>query len=181
MRKRLWVFEGADGSGKTTLAKALAADVGATYIHHGAYKGLGPTYLVANYLHSMSRAILGLNDVVLDRSWISEGPYGRAFRGGEDRVTERAVNLERAAKCCVPLVVMCVPPWEDVLRGYRARRGSEMLETEDQLLAVYTEFRSGPLMTRLNETRIDPLSMSTEEAVRHVIDEMAIEESGYHD
>lgn len=82
--KGIIVLEGADGTGKTTLAKALVtANGGKGVILHQTYrwKHKMPTY----HLAAVHRAIkLQAQDqlVIIDRLWLSEYLYAKEFRGG---------------------------------------------------------------------------------------------------
>lgn len=137
---RVTIFEGPDGSGKTTLARAFAAATGARYVHCGPLPHLRQG-LARAYAEAMLPAALGHQDVVLDRCWLSEPPYGRAFRGGLDRLGRtRTRMLERLAARCGATVVLCLPPYDTVRANYLARRKREMLETEAQLRQVYASY-----------------------------------------
>lgn len=135
--KKLTIFEGPDGAGKSTAAKSFALATGARYVHFGPLqlvdKGLGRMYIEA-----MLPALLGYQDVVFDRCWLSEIPYGVVFRGGKNRLPHAYVRmLERVAMRCQTVVVMCQPPRETVIANYKSRKGLEMLENEEQLTQVY--------------------------------------------
>lgn len=139
---KLTIFEGPDGSGKTTAAKAFAQYTGAKYVHFPALPrvsgGLGRMYVEA-----MLPALLGYQDVVFDRSWRSELPYGMAFRGGKLRLDSASLRmLDRLAMRCGAVMVMCLPPWETVSLNYISRKKDEMLETESQLKKVYDIYSS---------------------------------------
>lgn len=139
--KRLTIFEGCDGSGKTTAALEFAKQTGAKYVHfHNlprVRKGLARMYVEA-----ILPALLGYQDVVFDRSWISETPYGEAFREGQDRLTyaDRRM-LERLALRCGGILIMCQTAWETVRDNYRKRKGQEMLKNEHQLREVYDLYK----------------------------------------
>lgn len=140
--KLLTIFEGCDGSGKSTAAREYAGDNDAKYVHfhnlprvkHG---------LARMYVEAMLPALLGYENVVFDRSWLSELPYGQAFREGQDRLTvaDRCM-LERLAMRCGAVVVSCRPPWEVVLDNYRGRKAKEMLKNEAQLREVYDIYKT---------------------------------------
>ena len=138
----LTIFEGADCTGKTTLAKAYAAATGAVYHHHGPYPGLDGSALAKAYAISMLPALTGASDVVLDRCWLSEVPYGRAFRDGANRIGRRAALLERLAARCAALVVVMRPPWKVVRNGWEARKGAEYLDSVEQLRKVHAHYCS---------------------------------------
>jgi hypothetical protein len=118
-------------------AKAYAEATSAKYIHFGPLsridKGLGRIYVEA-----MLPALLGYQDLVFDRSWLSDLPYGVAFREGKDRLGVAGKRmLERLALRCGAVVVLCQPSWETVRSNYAKRKHLEMLENEDQLRLVY--------------------------------------------
>jgi hypothetical protein len=91
----------------------------------------------------MLPALLGYQDVVFDRSWLSELPYGLAFREGRDRLGDASRRmLERLALRCGAAVVRCDPGWERVRANFMARRHLEMLDNEEQLEVVYDVYRT---------------------------------------
>lgn len=140
--KLLTIFEGCDGSGKSTAAQQYAKDTGAKYVHfHNLPRitnGLGRLYVEA-----MLPALLGYEDVVFDRSWLSEMPYGMVFREGQDRLTvaDRCM-LERLAMRCGAVVVKCQPSYDTVLASFQERRAKEMLKNVSQLHDVYHLYTS---------------------------------------
>lgn len=134
---KLTIFEGPDGSGKTTAAKVYAEATGARYVHFPALPRVGRN-LGRMYVEAMLPALLGYQDVVFDRCWLSEVPYGSVFREGQDRLTDASRRmLERLAFRCGAVVVMCLPPFEVVRANYTSRRHLEMLDNAGQLLEVY--------------------------------------------
>lgn len=134
---RLTIFEGPDGGGKSTAARAFAKATGARYVHFSALPRVGKS-LGRIYVEAMLPALLGYQDVVFDRCWLSEMPYGVAFREGKDRLTEaRRRMLERLAMRCGAVVVRCQPKWETVKANYLSRKRIEMLDNEHQLKTVY--------------------------------------------
>jgi hypothetical protein len=135
--KRLWVLEGPDGGGKSTLAVDLAARTGADVVHCGPFPqvhhGLGRLYVEA-----MLPALLGHRDVILDRSWLSEPIYAAARRHERSRLSPVELRmLERVAARCQTTVVRCRPPLATCLDAYRARKPIEYLRDEAQLAAVW--------------------------------------------
>jgi len=155
---RLTIFEGPDGAGKTTAAKLYAEATKARYVHFPALpmvtRGLGRLYVEA-----MLPAILGFQPVVLDRCWLSEQPYGIAFRDGKDRLGAATCwMLERLALRCGAVVIKCRPAWETVQANYQARRATEMLKDERQLKLVYDLYTAQ--RTDLPEIHYDYTAMS---------------------
>lgn len=151
----LTIFEGPDGAGKTTAAKEFAAATGARYVHFPALP-LVTTGLARMYVEAMLPALLGYQDVVFDRCWLSEVPYGDAFRDGRDRLGEASRRmLERLALRCGAVVVHCQPAWDTVRANYLSHRHLEMLDNEDQLKAVYKSYLSLPSNTALSTLWFD--------------------------
>ena len=135
--KKLTIFEGPDASGKSTAARAYADATGARYMHFANLPQVGKN-LSRMYVEAMLPALLGYQDVVFDRCWLSEVPYGTAFRDGADRVGGASRRmLERLAMRCGAVVVHCRPPWERVRQTYLSRRDEEYLENDNQLRVVY--------------------------------------------
>lgn len=140
----LTIFEGPDGAGKTTAAQAYAKETGARYVHFNSLPRVGKN-LGRFYVEAMLPALLGYQDVVLDRCWLSERPYGRAFREGMDRLTlDDRRMLERLAYRCGAVVVRCLPPWETVRANFMRRKELEMLENDKQLRLVYELYETEP-------------------------------------
>ena len=134
------IVEGPDGGGKSTYAEELARDTDARLVHCTPFTGVNRG-LARLYVEAMLPALLNYQNVVLDRSWLSEPIYGKAFRKGADRIGRvRRRMLERTAMRCACAVVRCQPAWSVCLKTYRSRKGQEYLETEKQLDVVYHEY-----------------------------------------
>jgi hypothetical protein len=134
---RLTIFEGPDGGGKSTAAQAFAKATGARYVHFASLPRVSRN-LGRIYVEAMLPALLGYQDVVFDRCWLSELPYGVAFREGRDRLTPASRHmLERLAMRCGAVVVRCQPAWETVRANFLSRKQIEMLDNDSQLKTVY--------------------------------------------
>ena len=134
---QLTIFEGPDGAGKSTAAQAFAQLSGARYVHLSAMPEVDDG-LARMYVEAMLPALLGHQPVVLDRCWLSERPYGVAYRDGRDRLGLPAKRmLERLALRCNPVVVLCDPGWELIERSFRRRKAQEMLQDTEQLRVVH--------------------------------------------
>lgn len=141
---KLTIFEGCDGTGKSTAAKAFAQATGARYVHFAALPRVN-TGLARMYVEAMLPALLGYQDVVFDRSWLSENPYGVAFREGLDRLGDASRRmLERLAMRCGAVLVRCDPGWTAVRQNYIARKHLEMLDDVNQLEQVYELYEREP-------------------------------------
>lgn len=141
--KVVTIFEGCDGSGKTTAAKLYAQATGARYVHFSALPRVREG-LPRLYIEAMLPALLGYQDVVLDRCWLSEEPYGLAFRPNNSLRVDAVdqAMLERVALRCAAVVVHCDPGFDVALGNFRARREREMLDNGDQLKSVYDLYRN---------------------------------------
>lgn len=156
--KQLTIFEGPDGGGKTTAAKLHNPGKGRQYYHMGPFSNIEHG-LSKEYADVMLPAIFGHSDVIMDRSWISEVPYGLVYRNGKDRIGNEARQLlEWFAHHCVTLVVLCLPPLEVVMENFSKK--SQYLDSVEQLKLVYDwydtkfhtsldvirwDYRTGPL------------------------------------
>ena len=84
----IFILEGPDNGGKSTLAKALARKCGAEIVHSTyRFKGRMAAYHLAQFRKALR--IAQNKPVVLDRWWPSEVAYGNTFRDG----CEYAQNL----------------------------------------------------------------------------------------
>jgi hypothetical protein len=152
-RSMVTIFEGPDGAGKTTTAVEYARMTGAAYFHHGPYKDVSNS-LCRMVFDTMLPALLGHQDVVIDRCWLSDPIYGRVFRGGENRVTcaQRRI-MDRIALSCGAVLVNCRPPWSYVEESFLSRPEEELLDNTDQLREVYNAYED--LQTDLSEVVFD--------------------------
>lgn len=138
--KTLTIFEGPDGGGKTTLAMKYAKANGAKYVHFPSLPNVH-TSLGRMYVEAMLPALEGYQDVVFDRSWLSERIYGYAFREGADRLGIASIRmLERLAMRCGAIVINCLPPYETVLETFKDRKHLEMLDDDYQLKEVHATY-----------------------------------------
>lgn len=169
---KLTIFEGSDGSGKTTAARAYAQATGAKYVHMPAMPNVTKG-LARMYVEAMMPAVLGYQDVVMDRCWLSEAPYGVAFREGQDRLTKASRRmLERLALRCGAVLVMCRPSYEVVRNNYLSRRHLEMLKDETQLRMVYDAYLDEPSsLPKLTYNYAKDTSI-TQEHILYAIDDM---------
>lgn len=139
--RKVTIFEGPDGGGKTTAAKLYAEKTGAVYIHHSSYPALSARGLGRIYVESLLPALLGYQDAVLDRSWWSEPVYAHALRGGLTRLDGPSLRmLDRLALRCAVKLVLCLPPLEAVTSNYLSRRQSELPRNIDELEHVYEQY-----------------------------------------
>jgi thymidylate kinase len=138
--KPLIILEGVDGAGKTTLAQSLVEQFDAAYYHFDPLPHVKAS-LARIYIEAMLPALLGYQAVVLDRSWLSEYPYGMVFRSGQLRlVAEDTRMLERISLRCAARVVLCQPPVNDLKKNFERNKEEEYLKNVDQLLRVMNHY-----------------------------------------
>lgn len=138
--RKIYILEGPDGGGKTTLSLALAKRLDAPITNHGPYKD--ESQIWRHYFNSMLPAYSGERDVILDRSWIAEPIYGEVYRNGVNRLELWHLRiLEYVARECSAIVIWCLPPVEKCVQAFNSRRAQEMLDNEDQLRKVYDLYR----------------------------------------
>ena len=137
------VLEGADASGKTTLARHLVEKHGARYLHNRVWPDMW-RYHVASARLALRWADTGL--VVIDRLWLSELVYGQVFRGGAfyDPVGARAIDrlMQRAGA----INVLCVPTSQHhqlIRHGERAAIGGEKFNNIREVVALFADLRHG--------------------------------------
>lgn len=141
--KTITIFEGPDGSGKTTLAKQYAARTGALYVHFDALYGVQNIHKY--FMEAMMPALLGYKSVVLDRCWHSGPIYDLVFRNMEPedgrQNTEICALLDRAASFCNAVYVKCLPPEDTCINNWKSRLDSELVKSEGKMRAIHKLYR----------------------------------------
>jgi thymidylate kinase len=132
----IFVLDGPDGTGKTTLAEGLVDCLGAKYIHL--------TYRFKDKMHLYHGAAIRLcarlaehQPVVLDRWWISEIVYAEAYRGGS-KFTKHYFLLEHVATQLGVTYVICLPKdRERYLQHYEVLKDQRQEMYDEGLNRVY--------------------------------------------
>lgn len=141
------IIEGPDATGKTTLAKQLAAP-NTEYRHQGPYK-VSPLW---ETIVSVSRAP---QHIVYDRLHLGERVYGPVYRGVDRLGDVRQRMLERYLLGERVVVIMCLPSYEVSESIFLARGDEEMFASGGPLglLKQHTAFER--LRTALPMLRYD--------------------------
>lgn len=137
------LIEGADSSGKSTLARALVERYDAAYLHSTVRRDIWRWHVGA------LRYALRLADtrlVVLDRLWPSELCYGEAYRGGP-AIDVDARHLDRVLRRAATLIVLCSPNDQrrqaaDWIAG-RAAGKHEHFNRVREVIVLYADLAAG--------------------------------------
>lgn len=156
------LVEGADGTGKTTLAQQLADAFGAEYEHVGPPRtDMTPFAEHVEYAFVLAREY---GQVVFDRFHLGTFAYGPIFRPENDadgigdfkrKDWDLFEHLIRD-RC---LLVLCDPGWDQIEVNLGERDGSQphpMYEEDPaQVLAVHRRFEKAYDFSTLSKTRYD--------------------------
>lgn len=142
----LLCFEGADGSGKTTLADYFVEKFGAVYVHCGVVDDMRRHH--ADALSQCAHAIRAGRLACLDRHWISEFVYAPIFRSGPAYSDDVAAEFDDAIRDAPGAYVLCVP--RDLRQHVeRFRRGRETrdeypdVERFERVVVAYRDLADG--------------------------------------
>ena len=136
------LLEGADASGKTTLAAVLREKYSARYIHGGLYKDPWLWHCAA-IRRALRLAIDNL--VVIDRNFISHLAYGHIF--GNQKYAEGAYHLDALFQRSGCITVLCIPsdpPRQEA--DWRAGLEAGKVEHFDrvrEVIALYMDLAKG--------------------------------------
>ena len=145
------VLEGADCSGKTTLAKAILSHGDIAYLHLS-YRY--PTAMFQYQLAAVMRAVKEARHrpVVIDRLWMSEAVYAKVYRGGSPW-PEMGRMLDRILQRYGALYIMCVrDDTEEHLRHF-AETAKLRHEMYSDISGVVSEYHS--LLNGLLDSYLD--------------------------
>lgn len=135
------VLEGADGTGKTTLARALCERYDGVYVHNRYHKNVWPFFVASlRWAARISHERL----VVIDRHWPSECVYAKVYRGGTT-LGGSVRALHRAFLRFGAVYVVCAPPVEVVVENHRRLKGerTEMYDDVSRVAQAYVELWRG--------------------------------------
>ena len=138
---RLVILEGPDGAGKTMLANELVKYYGFAKIHQGPFEG-DP---LLDSLTAVSKGLSEGRDLVCDRLHLGERIYGPILRNKDELGDEKQRMLERALLGIAQTTqILCLPPWENVLKAWTARYVDELVRSQEDLKKIYLMYKSQP-------------------------------------
>lgn len=142
MSGHLFVLDGPDACGKTTLAKRFIDNFTGTYIHMSYIKDDKEMFRM-NYM-SLFKAMVQLQkgeNVVIDRGWISENIYSSVYRGGSGLAYD-VRGLDRVIMKLCGVYVMCVPNPESATARHKRSfdMRSEMYDPDIRITQVAQDY-----------------------------------------
>jgi thymidylate kinase len=126
----MYILEGPDCAGKTTLAKQICEHESMDYTHYSAH---APTQFILDMMRMPADQW-----AVFDRMHLSHIPYDQVYRGGIPSA-ESVRIVDDVAYGLKAKLILCLPPWtyvEDVFRFQKEERG-ELLRDVHELRAIY--------------------------------------------
>lgn len=129
------ILEGPDAAGKTTLARELEK-CGYHVIHNGP-----PTSenLFKHYGDQINTAALA--PTVFDRLHIGEMVYGPILRSKCRINLDQFEELNQKIRNMGGIIVLCIPPWRNVIDCWSERKEQEHIQKYNQLRESYRVFQ----------------------------------------
>lgn len=164
---RLYVIEGADGTGKSTLSKELLEETKG-HLLHGTYD---KEWDIPSYHRSMFNAALQLlqyQDVILDRWAVSEEVYSNAFRNGAKYSADQWMLEQLESEGMKPEDVTFIYCENDnAVENHQANKEirTEMFEDMSPVVREYTAYMG---RTALNWVRYDFTKVDMHQFVKDI-------------
>lgn len=166
MPKHIFILEGPDGAGKSTLANWLIHRARDGILFHQGPWPAGVD-IVADVFQKLQRASSPRypSTVVFDRLHHGELVYGPVFRDHSRITMGDARSLDRLAREVGAFRILCLPPWEVVVRNFRrsADLGEELFagagaiaNLHDVYLAYQKLYADGFFDFQYDYTKSDP-------------------------
>lgn len=142
IKPTLFIVEGPDGSGKSTLCNMLLARINACYMHMSGDKSLYHG-MMAYHSEALISARITMDagvSVIMDRHWPSEYCYGLTTRPSMQGLYDFSKMIERCHELN-PIYIMCVR------KGSSSRDQFQQLNhahpfTEQDFVAIHAEYLS---------------------------------------
>ena len=115
-RRPIFILEGPDGVGKTTLAKELVRQTNGKYIH---LRYRWPDRIFDYHTAAIRYAARSDTAVIIDRWWPSEAVYASCYRGGSPWPLQGRI-ADRVARKLGAVYIYCLPDSvEDAVRKHK--------------------------------------------------------------
>ena len=135
------IIEGADGTGKTTLARAIADYIGGQYFHCSYHKDWNIEIYHRHILHTAARLESQANiPCVIDRFALSEEVYGYAYRDAPSYNTVALIN--EAILHYKPMLILCSNENAEQNHKINKENRAEMFDTIKGISEAYQKLIS---------------------------------------
>lgn len=132
----IFVIEGPDGAGKTSLSDTLKEYLGARYIHL-TYRHKDKMHLYHGAALRYAARLAQKQPVIIDRWWPSEIVYADAYRGGSN-FAKYYLLFEHIANKNGLVYIMCLPEdREKYLDHYNVLKGKRVEMYDEGMSRVY--------------------------------------------
>lgn len=133
----IYIIEGVDGSGKTTLARQLSAQTNTKILHMSNPK---TTAEMLGMYDMYEKTLRANKSLILDRAWYSEMAYGPVMRDRSQIDWLQMYELERqAAKAGGAMIIHCTGP-RSKMWARAQRRGEDFMTSRDAFDKVHHRF-----------------------------------------
>lgn len=132
----IFIIEGPDGSGKTTLANKIAQMTGYKVVHRTQPKTQEEKdEMMSDYLHFANTT----RNVILDRCWYSEMVYGKVMRDESYIDYPEMYALEKALLRHGAMIIYCTGP-KSVLWKRATERGEDYITSKEKFVEICDEY-----------------------------------------
>jgi len=152
----IYILEGPDGGGKTTLAERLSSMTRAKIAKFSYPKDDEETARVFIMYQDL---IKGNSNIIIDRCWYSEMCYGPVMRAGSTITYPQMYQLERLAANKGAMIIYCTDT-KAALWSRATSRGEEYMTSRDKFNAVcdaYEELFKAPHLIPVVRYNIAPM------------------------
>lgn len=135
MKGTIFIIEGGDGTGKTTLANELHRVTKGTHIHTNLHRN--PKAYNENIMKAaITISDLG-DDVIIDRWCVVEYVYGKAFRNGQSYKTDEMIEKYNADN-----IVWIFCRNDDIVENHKKNKEEreEMYDSMEEVSKLYDEY-----------------------------------------
>jgi len=152
----IYILEGPDGGGKTTLAERLSSMTRTKIANFSYPKDDEET---ARMFIMYQDLIKGSSNIIIDRCWYSEMCYGPVMRAGSTITYPQMYQLERLAANKGAMIIYCTDT-KAALWSRATSRGEEYMMSRDKFNAVcdaYEELFKAPHLIPVVRYNIAPM------------------------
>jgi hypothetical protein len=131
------ILEGPDCGGKTTLLKKLKDEFNPTDVTH--YSEHEPEVMLGHATVAGKKA-----DDIADRFHLSEIPYSIYYRCTSPNYNSVA-EIDQELHDQKAVIILCIPPWPEARKNWRARVGSELVKDPVVYSKIYAWYNAAAM------------------------------------